>query len=825
MASKDGNKRRYILGGLAIFLLLTWFFGPRIAAPFIQRKLQAMVAEHLHAQLTVDSFRYDFPMGVRATNAKLITTGPDGKPLELMAIENLELALAEIPWGSGPLVIEKIIAKKPSFNLIREIGGLREDGQPRDGAGLVGTHLVKKQTEEKEKNPNKSKPSDYFRLRYLAIEDGAVIYQTKTKDAAPDAPPASPVVWKGIKVEIKSAPTSGAEYSWEMMATNGQFASANMRGKVDVDAATLDVEKFILAVKVDPSRVAEGLPPSLQEVFKRVPVQGGVTLSGQAHVPLKDMDASVYEASIDVGGVIPELPEYGGRVDRAVAKIKISNAGPDSDGGQRAAVNIGLIDLTTGDTSVRIEKGEAIVDWHKLRWNVKDLLLKVEAGQEHKALPGPLAKLMEKYEAAGRAQITLAGSGPIKASDDRPYLEQIDFDGLAYVRNASFKPSKFGRAFTKVSGTLKLNQKALAIENAQGQYGEDEYFLNSARIPLEGIAQEIQIREVTGSAQMSGRTLDYPYPFSKVIEETHPSGTWYASGNLTRKTHHAPGEKPEYWFDIKADGKAGGTLTKHAIPLHEVKMDITVSNQGVEVRNGEAKCLGGELKGEGIFRRGDKEKGEPATYEGKGWVRSVDLKALKDLLAANGKEFEKLSGTGNANLTFGGIGKTDKQPDPWMGFHAAGKVDVYNGAFWNVPVVEDVVGNTKVKADSLTVGQARGDFEIKEKMVKLQDASLSSPLLGIYGGGTIGFDGALNLRVVAAPLADWKDQIKSTRIPIVSDVAGEVLGGLQKVINGATSTLLYEFKITGTTKDRKVETVPAPALTEGVAKWIRESTK
>jgi len=52
-----------------------------------------------------------------------------------------------------------------------------------------------------------------------------------------------------------------------------------------------------------------------------------------------------------------------------------------------------------------------------------------------------------------------------------------------------------------------------------------------------------------------------------------------------------------------------------------------------------------------------------------------------------------------------------------------------------------------------------------------------------------------------------------------------VLGGLQKVINGATSTLLYEFKITGTTKDRKVETVPAPALTEGVAKWIRESTK
>ena len=61
-------------------------------------------------------------------------------------------------------------------------------------------------------------------------------------------------------------------------------------------------------------------------------------------------------------------------------------------------------------------------------------------------------------------------------------------------------------------------------------------------------------------------------------------------------------------------------------------------------------------------------------------------------------------------------------------------------------------------------------------------------------------------------------RIKEGAIPIISDVAGEVAGGIQKMINAASKTLLYEFRVTGTTKKPKIETVPAPALTDGVAK-------
>jgi len=106
--------------------------------------------------------------------------------------------------------------------------------------------------------------------------------------------------------------------------------------------------------------------------------------------------------------------------------------------------------------------------------------------------------------------------------------------------------------------------------------------------------------------------------------------------------------------------------------------------------------------------------------------------------------------------------------------------------------------------------------------VELTDAALSAPVLGVQGSGSVMFDGRLNLRVVAAPLADWKDQMKRTRIPIVSDIAGEVLGGLQKMVNTATKTLLYEFRVTGSTREPKIETVPSPVLTEGVAKLFEK---
>jgi hypothetical protein len=44
-----------------------------------------------------------------------------------------------------------------------------------------------------------------------------------------------------------------------------------------------------------------------------------------------------------------------------------------------------------------------------------------------------------------------------------------------------------------------------------------------------------------------------------------------------------------------------------------------------------------------------------------------------------------------------------------------------------------------------------------------------------------------------------------------------VVGGVQRLLNTATSTLLYEFRVSGTVSQPKVDTVPTPVLTEPAA--------
>jgi hypothetical protein len=276
----------------------------------------------------------------------------------------------------------------------------------------------------------------------------------------------------------------------------------------------------------------------------------------------------------------------------------------------------------------------------------------------------------------------------------------------------------------------------------------------------------------------------------------------------------APGVKPDFRFDIRSDG-AGATLGKKQIPLTDLKTEVVATPKLVDLKRIEGSSLGGTVTAEGQVAPG---KGKDLAYQGMVWVRDMDLKSLGELMSAQrGNKPLRLSGKGNANGRVEGTG-ADEAHTAADNFRAAGRFEVLKGDFWSLPTLAEIARDAKVANDALTVGQAAGVFQIHDQKVELTQVALSSPVLGVQGAGSVTFDGRLDLRVVAAPLADWKDQMKRTRIPIVSDIAGEVFGGLQKMVNTATKTLLYEFHVTGTTGQPKIETVPAPVLTEGMAK-------
>jgi hypothetical protein len=147
---------------------------------------------------------------------------------------------------------------------------------------------------------------------------------------------------------------------------------------------------------------------------------------------------------------------------------------------------------------------------------------------------------------------------------------------------------------------------------------------------------------------------------------------------------------------------------------------------------------------------------------------------------------------------------------------ADGEFEILQADFYPIPVLEDVVPTVR-RGDAKTVGDAAGVFSIANETITLKNVAVNSPAIGLQGSGTIGFDKSLNLQAVATPLGDWGEKLKQSNIPIISDVAGDIIGGVQKLVNGFQGALLYRIEVAGTTDHPVVNTVPAPAITDSVA--------
>jgi hypothetical protein len=821
-----------MLLALTAILGLLYFVGPWIAAPILRHKLEAMVAKSLNARLTMDGLSYDFPYGLRARNAALIAKDERGQDVDLIRVKHLELVLAKMPWGNGPLVIERIIVDEPSLRLI-----VAENGQV-DGRDLVTEEAKERQ---RERRAGKEKPSDYFRLRRFEIRGGQISYEDRRRGRS-----GRPIVWKNLGIEMNTVPSSGSLYTYDIVARNVPLAVANVRGRIDIDTLMLDVEKFVLSLDVERGKRQEQLPPALAEVLQRYQVAGGLSISGTAHVPLRQTSQGRYDAMLDLPSATAHLAEGEGSPDRLKLKLHVATqvqevatreveravtlSHSDMAATQPSArpasapapkwmrqppilVKLDLLEVGAGDTVLRLEQGEAMIDPATDQWRVKDLLCRLELGKDRSGFPRAIEQAPQRLDLSGKMKLTATASGPLRPAAGKRLMDQIDFQLMGDPRDVIVKLPRWNAPFTSVSGTVRASRDCIVLENVEGLYHQDKYFLASARIPLENIENVLRIEEITGSAQLSGKVEDYPRGFEFIAKQIHPSGTWYAIGSYARPKGLPPGQRPDYRFDIRSD-QAGAAVTARGIPLTDVKAEIVATDKLVEVKRLEAAALGGTITSEGQATVG---RGRELMYQGNVWLRDIDLKTLAKYVEIKGKRPSKLSGKGNANVQFNGSG-ADETRSAADNFHASGRFEALEGDFWTVPVIDEIAGSTRTSQEALTVGQAAGVFEIHDQMVDLKQAALNSPVLGIQGDGKVAFSGRLDLHVVAAPLADWKEQFKRTKIPIVSDVAGEIFGAAQKMLNSASKTLLYEFRVHGTTKEPKIETVPAPVLTQGVAK-------
>jgi hypothetical protein len=442
-------------------------------------------------------------------------------------------------------------------------------------------------------------------------------------------------------------------------------------------------------------------------------------------------------------------------------------------------------------------------------------------GPDISGLPERAQLWLTKLRPRGTVELTAAAGGPLDpATADHVALRDLELEVLAVARgDFSVQPEKYPLPITHIAGAARILPTVARGENLEGYYGADRLRLAGARIPLPINNHEIRFNEIHGTVDFAGKPQGYPLALNRVFGILRPQGRCTITGNYVLRPFDVE-HRYEYSLGISADHGAI-TPAPLRIPITDLRCDMTgAGRKGYDsvwkfiVYRGSV--LGGVGAGTGQVETGFCEGGPLLDYNGAVTISGADLSQLAPYLAKGGKNALPLSGRAFLDTAFNGTG-------PYGGrmaldaLRAKGDIEIVDGDFGEVPVLRDVLGGIDGAKDALTIGQAAGTFDIRDHVVTLDRVAISAPIFGVEGDGAIGFDGNLDLHVIAAPLADWRDKLRQTGIPVVSDAASEVAGAIQKLLNGASRALLYEFRIGGKVSRPEVMTVPAPVLTDSVA--------
>lgn len=806
------RRLKFILPIAALLLLGVWFGLPAAVSPILRDKLQRIVSDQLHARLEMDTLRYRFPYGISVENARFIGLS-GGDEQELLQVENLELSLAELPVGGGPLVIERILIHSPTVKVIRT------------AEGVVGTDLVK--SEKSDRTPRTDrKLSEILRLRKLALDNGRVMYVDRTR---PDVPP---TVYENLRLDLNITPKSGSEYDWHFLGAGGTLCELTGRGSADVDALRLELQELVVSAALDPDAAKTALPPQLQQIVDRYDMRGNLTLTAKAHLPLREPAQAEGSSRIELRQGTARVQEMLYELQHLALDVRVEKDAQTGD--PQTQVNVQTLEARGAGARLTLQRGQAIIDPLAGTWQVPEMTGKafVDAATRPTADAGNAGNAGNAGDGEGEAvgfvdfsgsaagtiptAADLAGFANFSGTSTGP-LQQLSFSVVA--QGMSLTPPRFPRPLEGITGAIDGDLGGIRVSKLSATYGNDSFFIATATVPVACMPNRLEVNDLMAEVRFAPPSQDYPEPLTRLIAELNPAGQFYVTGKAALVGHPQTFDyrNPDYQLDydlaLTTTG-AGVWLMDTRVAVSELKAQIFARPELIELRQVEGKVFDGSVAVMGMVK-----PGHPTTYDGRAVLSDVDLELAGQALFPEATGQRRLAGRVRSSL--GVRGEFHNTDDLLAGISGDGEVEVSDGVLWEVPVLSHIVGRVKVAREALSAGQAAAVFQVRDQRVALKRAAINSPALGVTGSGVVGFDGKLDMQVVAAPLGDWRNKLKSTGIPVVSAAVGELAGGIQKILNTATSELLYEFRVDGSLAEPNVRAVPAPILTDAAGKIFR----
>jgi AsmA-like protein len=491
--------------------------------------------------------------------------------------------------------------------------------------------------------------------------------------------------------------------------------------------------------------------------------------------------------------------------------------------------------LAVADPAAAVNfNAQGAVDLDDRSGSIASAVLVAETSQlDSPTLPNGIRKILAEYRPSGSVRIE--GSGQFSARDaaadhfsaslDLQHLKGYspelglpidDLHGALRAQGdssgttlgiAGFSLSCGGTRFALDDAAANLVGGMLNVTKFRGTYGADQFAM-VAQIPESQLAiGDARLNDLDATINFHPPSPVYEDSVQSVFNSLRPSGPYRVTGWFDAPA----GQKSDYNLQITTEGGAL-KLVSRSVDMTQIYAVAELVPGQLQITRLDATALGGELRGDGHV-----QTIHPNAYSGNLHLKEADLPQVVALLAGAGVDTTNFKGVADVRGSFSGGGKQSGKSAADL-LMAQGQFEVTKADLWSVPALQLIARKFSFVRNAITLSQAAAYFHVQDQRVQLEDAALSSTVIGLRGSGTVDFDGNLDLDIVAAPVADWQHTIARTGIPIVSDVAGGIAGGVQKLFTTATGQLLYRFHITGTASDPHLTAVPAPILTVNAAR-------
>lgn len=784
--------------------------------------LAEAIDKGMGAKLETSAVLYRPPFGLILYHPRITLPAPAGGPVEIFGADRVVLRLVKLPHEHEPLLIRSLSLRKPVAHVVRTQEGWLFR------TTTAAANSAKSDAKELKASPNKKhRASDAFRLDDFSMSDARLVYDDRTQGE-----PSEQTVLSGLSAAIHPAGASKSAYACRLWGVGPTQLKTSVA--IDIDDRTADVEE--LRWEFDLGKATQLSISQNKVASASGQIDGNLRLEARGHLGAGDRSHDVFEGTLELKNGKANLPAWKLDLDQAAFQVHVQAKTPDNNssaGKTLASLTIQSASALSAGLTMKLAGGVFSIG-NDRRWKLDDLLGFIDAGADNTAknkaaepANGSLAAFLKRTDAHGHVDFTAAASGPLKAPRSENDFKDFHWQMIAFPRGVAIRSPKFALPFEHVGGggTITLRDGVVELKNLTGNYGPDQYLLDNARLLLFDPAQDLHLvklkervrfQEINGAMIFKQPGPAYPGGFGKVVSQLRPAGTFFVGGS--QYTFHprrsgAPRLPWDYDFHVSTSGGIFN-LSARPIPLTDIHGQATITPAEIAITQFGADVLGGN-----IVIKGKIAPKKPTTYDGKISITDIDLAKLASQLKLPEPKHGKINGDGYANITIASapIGSsTQSNATALQRLTADGEVEILQADFYPIPVLEDVVPVVR-RNEAKTVGDAAGVFNVANETITLKDFAVNSPAMGLQGSGTIGFDKSLDLQAVATPLGDWGDKLKQSHIPIISEVAGDIVGAVQKLVNAAQSTLLYKIHVTGTTDHPDVQTVPAPAITDSVA--------